>query len=60
MRKKIYWRWKVDAKDGAPTWIPGWVVGYPADGLIELSHGEYASTSSIVSMSEIDMKEAKQ
>lgn len=58
-RKQIYWRYRVDAKDGAPTWSRGWIVGYPADGLIEIAPGPYASTSFVVSLSEIEKKEAK-
>ena len=58
MNQKIYWRLKVDVKDGSVAWEKGWIAGHPAKGLIEIADTPTGYTGKVLSETEIEYKKA--
>ncbi len=58
MNKRIYWRVRRDVRDGSVTWETGWLVRFPADGLIEISDRDDGLRGKVFSVNEIEYRVA--
>lgn len=56
MNQKIYWRLLRNVTDGDVGWSVGYIVGEPADGLIEIGEGPESFQGAVLSRSEIEYK----
>ncbi len=56
--QKIYWRVRRDVNEGSLSWTSGWIIGFPAAGLIEIGSTPAALSGTVMSLNDIVYKEA--